>query len=389
MTALAASCGKGEDGADTFVVSFLYPDGTWHTQTVFSGERATPPSPPTLQEGLYEGTIQHIGWFLGGAAVPFDFYAPITADTTLQWEPSAAPIHMDSVSGHTTLDKAFAYVNRHPSAYTYIQTAAITLEGELIDKRVLRASNTQLRIFSPYGHSISLSSKGRMFSVGAVALDNTISLTIDGAPLEGSHDNNDILVYMQNGGAFSSNSTISHNASSSGNGIAVYVASGGSFTLNQGGRIENNGNDLSGNPSGLFAADGGTTVRLAGGTIGNNRGWGGGVLVDDSIQSFSLSKEAKVDVLALRATAPNSRTPLTLEADWTGEVEKLHLWGSAYDLADVIHFWETGSPIIIGAGTHVANIGRIGLGEFLTMDADKEAISARYKIDGTGVLVPK
>jgi len=226
MAALASSCGKGEDGkegaqgpqgergpegpANTFVVTFVYPDGTQSTQTVLSGGWATQPIVyPRQVNALYAGTVTKTGWCVGDTAERFNFDTPITANTTIRWEPSTLPINLDSVAGTTLLDKAFAYVNANPAAYTFFVVDSINLAGSTT--RVLSASNAKLTIFSPYvgaaqpSISVSSSAKGRLFAVGAENVqDNSVSLTIHNVCLsEPQSGNDDSLVYVQNGAAFS------------------------------------------------------------------------------------------------------------------------------------------------------------------------------------------
>ncbi|MCL2380161.1 MAG: hypothetical protein FWC64_01045, partial [Treponema sp.] len=261
--------------------------------------------------------------------------------------------------------------------------------------RGLNVAGANLTIIGIGGERrISLSSAGRMFTVGAAGQAG-ISLTIgNNITLVGHSANNQGVVRAQNEAAFTMlpGSTIRGNVSS-GNvvandfGAAVHVLSGGSFAM-QGGTITGNSATSATvtRTGGLYAVND-ATITLSGGSITGNSGNAGDVLAINTFDSITMSGTATVGTLTLNANSATVRAQLGIAAGWTGSVSQFNLQATA-PIATVLGWWTGGQAVLTGAGMNADAIGRIALGNFLSNNvANWEAISTTRHINASGVLV--
>ncbi|MCL2412357.1 MAG: hypothetical protein FWC97_12020 [Treponema sp.] len=283
--------------------------------------------------------------------------------------------------------------------FTWILGENIAVDGSTT--RALNQTDARLTIIGlGQERTISVTSNGRIFTLGAEG-QTGISLTLgNNIALVGFNANDNGMVLVEQTAAFTMlagseirGNTNSGNAIANNVGTAVYVVSGSSFTM-LGGSITGNHSTTTENTArggGLFASGAGTVITLAGGNItGNTAVWGGDMFVMDSVASFTLSGTASVGTVGLHAaTNATAFTLLTVADDWTGTVSSLNLRGNGSTIAHVISWWNN-RDVLTGPGVNAANVARIPLGNFVsvaTSEEGRQPIAPTHHINAEGVLV--
>ena len=193
------------------------------------------------------------------------------------------------------------------------------------------------------------------------------------------------------GGTFNmrDNSVITGISSSTAGSAAVYIANSNSTFNMQGGQITGNSNStaitntsLSGGVSlltGIF--------NMTGGSITGNTQLGNASDVyhtNTAANSFTISGEAVIGELKLTATSNTVGASVTIgTGGWTGEITTLNLHGNIAAIATALGYW-TGRTAPIFNDITAAQVARVGLGDFISSNNVRQAISPTYRIGTSG-----
>ncbi|MCL2761920.1 MAG: hypothetical protein FWD36_01765 [Treponema sp.] len=245
---------------------------------------------------------------------------------------------------------------------------------------------------------INLSSNGRMFYVSgsnvSLTLGNNITLVGRSVGGNGNQNNNNCVVYVDNGASFTmlDDSKVTGNTSTgtaAGTFNAVSIATNSAFIM-RGGAITGNSAPTTGNSSitgGLYVAAPGASAIIEGGSITGNTGVNNDVFVTQTVASFTVSGDAEIGTITLVANA-TSNASLTIASDWDGHIGTLNLYGNNTNMVTTISYWE--NIIVLRAAADytltAADVAKVTLGNFITSAADSatQAISSTYHIANSG-----
>ena len=202
----------------------------------------------------------------------------------------SAAIDLKSTTGATIIDKSFAYVNAADNAsageYTLLIGGDIEVAGS--NSRALIANNARLTIMGiGKMRTISLTSHGRMFDVGAGQDQTNLSLILgNNITLKGWDGNNQSVVCVRNGAVFTmqGNSKITKNKTIfDGGGVNVSSAS---FIMKDTSSVS--GNKAENNGGGVFVDSGSFTMEDNASVSNNIARYGGGVYImaEESVYSM-------------------------------------------------------------------------------------------------------
>lgn len=402
---------KAEGSGNVFKITFDSDGGSAINpeNVIFEGKAKEPAKAPKKSvaasaiayAGLYAteaGKISYTfdGWYKDGETDPFDFDTQITGNVSLKAKWTLYGVDFTGAAGIAEIDKIVNYINANPAQYALLLDGDVNVIGNTT--RALSASGTKLTIIGIGSErTISLSSTGRILTVGASGATG-VELTLgNNVTVTGWAANTTSVLHVQNGAALTmlAGSKITGNTSSGGSsgfyGAAVSVADASSFTM-EGGTISGNSSTTASNLSvgGLYAT-GTSNIALKGGNITGNTGECE-ILILQSVASFSLSGTANIGKLMLNAN--NVMFPVvTIASGWSGSVAALNLRGNSnVSIAEVATWW-TGKPVLTGSGLNAATVAQVGLGNFLyNVSGSTQAISATHFIDDTtgelSVIIP-
>jgi len=336
------------------------------------------------------------GWYADSAlANAWNYGTKVIRDVTLYAKWTGA-VDLAARTETTEVEKAVAYVNANPAAYTLYVGADFNVPTQTIN-----TNNVNLTILGlDTERKIKLSATGNLFVVGGTA--NNVELTIgENITLAGHDSNPNVMVKVQNGAKFTmlNGSKIVENHYGSGSNdnsaIAVLVTGNNTVFTMEGGEIT--GNATMAVAYNVYVGSGGT-FNMSGGSISNVNGKYD-VSVNYDASSFSLSGDAYVGKLVLITDTASSSAPpvITIRSGWSGSVGNLNLRGNSSQISDVISFWEGRQVLQAASGyTLTANdAAKFTLGYFSSSNTSSSfdtLIANAHSLKGSapniGYLVP-
>jgi len=305
--------------------------------------------------------------------------------------PATAPVTVtvDGVStDYLNLARAFTAIGTNAGDYT------ITLRENqtMTESRSVSAGQNITIVGAGDERTITHAITNAATSMFAIE-SSTASLTLgDNITIKGrSAPGTGFVIYINNSGKFSMQpgSKITGHTINAATGAAVQIGSGsnsGTFTMNGGSITGNNNTNEATTASGGVAFLLGVFTMNGGSITGNTHG---GTEASDvyhgaaSSNNLTISGDAVIGALKLYASSTTSATIVSIGAGWTGSITRLNLRGTNTDLATAMGFW-TGSTRTIFNNITAAQVERIGLGEFISSDNKRQAISNTHRI-GTDV----
>ena len=291
-------------------------DSAGNITTIFVDEEGYLIKEPAKPErvgpaGLYQGTLTKPSyifdsWYYG--EVKWDFNTVITENVTLKpiWiDPRIDVSGYTATTGTTIIDRTVAYVNANPNDYTLFIDGNISITGSTT--RGLTITNAKLGIIGlDQERRISLSSQGRIITVGASGQTDIELIIGENVTFVGRNPNNQPVVLVQDA-AFNmkGNSKITGNNrvyQFNARGSGVYVA-GGIFTMQDNASISGNTFTDSGDWGGRLYGGGvyanGTFTMQDNASVSGNTitarnlcyGYGGGVYASGT---FTMRDNASV-----------------------------------------------------------------------------------------------
>ena len=206
-------------------------------------------------------------------------------------------------------------------------------------------------------------------------------------------------VFMSGGTFNMRDNAVITGVSASFSGSAAVVISGDFTTFNmEGGQITANSNS---NAMTTTTASGGILVNsgifnMIGGSITGNTqlGEASDVYITNFVADrFTMSGNATIGALKLNARDASDAANVTISAGgWTGSITTLNLRGNNTNIATAMGMWTENTEAIFN-GITAAQVARIGLGEFISSNNARQAITNTHIIGTTGTdlgrLIPK
>ncbi|MCL2805324.1 MAG: hypothetical protein FWD26_05235 [Treponema sp.] len=361
-----------------FVVTFMQPDGTEPKVTVLpftpiTEARAVAPIYKPITEGLYlnmpypvPANNDFLHWWSDiddDENISWDMDNRIVEDRYMTLFPKWKYEPINITGSGSIADNALDYVNENAVSgdrYTLLIDGDVSVRsftgglGPIQDVHFLLAGLGEERKVTQDGYLDFASLKISDFILGA-------NITFEG------------LVYgYESVFKMLTGSKIAGSTKDSGYASAVFL-NRAKFIM-EGGTITGNTYDYDGNGGAVYLED--SEINMSGGSITGNTG-GHGDVVLSNFNKLSLSGSAVIGKIAVLYSSSFSN-PIEIDADWSGTIGTLDLFGDAGDWKDVQ---------ILATGTSPAIIARINgsLGYF--NGSLSTPIKPKYEINANGVLV--
>ena len=239
-----------------------------------------------------------------------------------------------------------------------------------------------------FGENITVQGRTEA-GAGAVVNMSAGLFTMQGnSRIQGHNLNGTFGAVHLTGGTFNmqNNSVISGVTASTATSAAVHLnAATATFNM-EGGQITANSNSLA---VGTTTGNGGVTVtngifNMTGGSVTGNTHSGEASDVyhaNTSANSFTVSSNAEIGALKLNASSSAAATVSIGAAGWTGEITTLNLRGGTATITTALGYWN-GRQVF--NGITAAQIARIELGQFISNNNARQAISPTYMISTEG-----
>ena len=335
---------------------------------------------------------EFVNWYTTNAVftTPYNFDLPVTNDFALfaRWEllPVVTVTTSSGTTGYNDLTTAL-------SAITTAGNYTVTLKEDqtMTAERTIVTAGQNITIVGEGARTITHgipAANTNMFTVNNTTASLTLgnNITIQGRGTAGTGD----VVFIQNGTfrMLEGSRITGHQINSASvNSSAVFISGANSSFEMNGGSIDGNNNaagtTITNAGSGVYFGSG-TFIMTGGSITGNTQGTEASDVCHASTaaNSFTISGSSIIGALKLNATSTTLGATVRV-AGWTGEITTLNLRGDIAAIATASGYWINSSRIIFN-NISIGEVANIGLGEFISSDNSRQAISPAFMIADFG-----